>query len=130
MTQSPPIPPSERSGLEPELGGILRGRERRSGYEPELGGAVRQTGVYVDEIDCIGCGHCAHVARNTFFLEEDYGKARVMNQQGDPEEIVEEAIQTCPVDCIHRVGYKELRQLEQQRKFQVMPKPGVPQSFK
>ncbi|MGK7906282.1 MAG: ferredoxin [Synechococcus sp.] len=121
---------SERSGLEPELGGVLRRQHQRTGLEPELGGVGRQTGVYVDEIDCIGCGHCAYVARNTFFLEDDRGKARVMNQQGDLEQIVEEAIQTCPVDCIHRVSYKELRQLEKQRKFQVMPKAGVPHSFK
>ncbi|MEL7085140.1 MAG: ferredoxin [Cyanobacteria bacterium J06597_1] len=125
-----PAPMDERTGLEPELGGVLRGRQQRSGYEPELGGLGRQTGVYVEETDCIGCGHCAYVARNTFFLEEDYGKARVMSQKGDPDPIVEEAIQTCPVDCIHRVPYKELRQLEKRRKLQVMPKPGVPPSFR
>ncbi|MGK7912561.1 MAG: ferredoxin [Synechococcus sp.] len=134
MTQassnSTPAPMNERTGLEPELGGILRGCQQRSGLEPELGGLGRQMGVYVEETDCIGCGHCAYVARNTFFLEEDYGKARVMNQQGDPNSIVDEAIQTCPVDCIHKIPYKELRQLEKQRKFQVMPKPGVPPSFR
>lgn len=117
---------TERTGLEPELGGLLRDRERRSGLEPELGGTIRQTGVYVDEVDCIGCGHCAYVARNTFFLEEDYGKSRVMKQNGDPEPLIDEAIQTCPVDCIHWVGYKELRQLEKQRCVQVMPKIGAP----
>ena len=120
----------QRTGLEPELGGVLRGSERRSGLEPELGGTSRQEGVYVDELDCIGCGHCAYVARNTFFLEETYGKARVLKQEGDPDAVIEEAIQTCPVDCIHRVDYKTLRQLERQRRFQVMPKAGVPQSFK
>ena len=121
---------TQRTGLEPELGGLLRGNEQRSGLEPELGGSSRQEGVYVDEVDCIGCGHCAYTARNTFFLEERYGKARVIRQAGDPEPLIEEAIQTCPVDCIHRVDYKTLRQLEKQRRFQVMPKAGIPQSFK
>ncbi|WP_017327194.1 ferredoxin [Synechococcus sp. PCC 7336] len=131
MTLSPiEREPSQRTGLEPELGGLLRDRERRSGLEPELGGTIRQTGVYVDEVECIGCGHCAYVARNTFFLEEDYGKSRVMKQNGDPEPLVDEAIQTCPVDCIHRVGYKELQQLEKQRRFQVMPKIGAPPTAK
>ena len=47
------IPPDEqenRSGFEPELGGILRSDSQRSGLEPELGGVFRQKGVYVDEI--------------------------------------------------------------------------------
>ena len=46
---------SDRSGLEPELGGFLRDAPDRSGLEPELGGVLRQKGVYVDEITCIGC---------------------------------------------------------------------------
>ena len=37
--------------------------------------------TYVDEDTCIGCTNCAHVARNTFFMEESLaGKARVFNQ--------------------------------------------------
>ncbi len=54
------------SGYEPELGGEWRDAPERTGFEPELGGEVRQKGVYVDEVTCIGCKHCAHVARNTF----------------------------------------------------------------
>lgn len=123
-------PPDEqedhRSGLEPELGGFLRESPERSGFEPELGGVVRQKGVYVDEITCIGCKHCAHVARNTFYIEPDYGRSRVIRQDGDSEEIIEEAIQTCPVDCIHWVDYTELNKLEQERQYQVIPVVGYP----
>lgn len=118
----------QRTGLEPELGGLWRRQAQRSGYEPELGGSLRQKAVYVDEIACIGCGHCTYVARNTFFLEDDYGKARVMQQQGDPFAIIQEAIETCPVDCIHWVKYSELRQKEAKRRSQVMPKAGIPGS--
>ncbi|GAP96437.1 ferredoxin [Leptolyngbya sp. NIES-2104] len=117
---------SERSGLEPELGGFLREAEGRSGLEPELGGAFRQRGVYVDEITCIGCRHCAHVARNTFYIEPDYGRSRVIRQDGDSEELIQEAIETCPVDCIHWVNYAELKQLEEERKYQVIPVAGFP----
>lgn len=116
----------ERSGLEPELGGFLRETEGRSGFEPELGGAFRQKGVYVDEITCIGCKHCAHVARNTFYIEPDYGRSRVIRQDGDSEELIQEAIDTCPVDCIHWVDYTELKKLEEERKFQVIPVAGFP----
>ncbi len=116
----------ERSGFEPELGGALRNGVERSGFEPELGGALRQKGVYVDEITCIGCKHCAHVARNTFYIEPDYGRSRAIRQDGDPEDIIQEAIDTCPVDCIHWVDYTELRNLEEERKYQVIPVVGFP----
>ncbi|MEM6447400.1 MAG: ferredoxin, partial [Cyanobacteria bacterium P01_D01_bin.123] len=79
-------------------------------------------------LTCIGCSHCVYVARNTFFLEEEYGMARVMQQDGDPESVIQEAIDTCPVDCIHWVDYTDLRELERQRRFQVMPKAGAPNS--
>ena len=116
----------ERSGLEPELGGNLRSEVERSGLEPELGGFLRQKGVYVDEITCIGCKHCAHVARNTFYIEPDYGRSRVMRQDGDPEEVIQEAIDTCPVDCIHWVDYTEVKKLEAERLYQVIPVIGYP----
>lgn len=110
-----------RTGFEPELGGILRDTPERTGFEPELGGILRQKGVYVDEITCIGCKHCAHVARNTFYIEPDYGRSRVIRQDGDSEELIQEAIDTCPVDCIHWVDYTELKQLEDDRQYQVIP---------
>ncbi|WP_228021723.1 ferredoxin [Vasconcelosia minhoensis] len=116
----------KRTGLEPELGSQLREGEARSGLEPELGGNLRQQGIYVDELTCIGCKHCAHVARNTFYIEPDYGRARVVRQNGDSEALVQEAIDTCPVDCIHWVDYTELRQLEAERQYQVIPVVGFP----
>jgi ferredoxin len=117
---------NERSGLEPELGGLLRDEPERSGFEPELGGFFRQKGVYVDEITCIGCKYCAHVAHNTFYIEPDYGRSRVVRQDGDSEEVIQEAIDTCPVNCIQWVDYTELKQLEEDRKFQVIPIAGYP----
>lgn len=114
------------SGFEPELGGQLRDAPERTGLEPELGGVVRQKGVYVDEVTCIGCLHCAHVARNTFYIEPDHGRSRVIRQDGDSEEVIQEAIDTCPVDCIHWVDYTELRKLEEERKYQVIPVAGFP----
>jgi ferredoxin len=130
-----PAPPTDpngqvcspmQSGLEPELGGVLRGAADRSGLEPELGGILRQKAVYVDELTCIGCKHCAHVARNTFYIEPDYGRSRVIRQDGDADELIQEAIETCPVDCIHWVNFVELKRLEEERKDQVMPVPGFP----
>ena len=48
--------------------------------------------VYVDEHSCIGCTYCSQVARSTFFMEDDHGRARVYNQGGDTNDLVLEAI--------------------------------------
>ena len=97
----------------------------RSGFEPELGGELRQNAVFVDETVCIGCGHCAHTASSTFFLEENYGRARVIAQDGDEEDLVQEAIDTCPVDCIAWVNYNDLNKLEEARKHQIIQNLGI-----
>ncbi len=97
----------------------------RSGCEPELGGELRQNAIFVDETACIGCGHCVYTARSTFFLEEDYGRARVVAQDGDEEDLVQEAIDTCPVDCIAWVNYDELNELEEARKHQTIQNLGI-----
>jgi ferredoxin len=117
---------SEPTGFEPELGGGFREASERTGFEPELGGMVRQKGVYVDELTCIGCKHCAHVARNTFYIEPDYGRSRVIRQDGDVEDTIQEAIDTCPVDCIHWLDYSDLKRQEEERKYQVIPIAGFP----
>lgn len=119
-------PETSPSGLEPELGGDLRNAADRTGFEPELGGVLRQKGVYVDELTCIGCRHCAHVARNTFYIEPEYGRARAIRQDGDSDDVIQEAMDTCPVDCIHWVDYTELKQLEKERQDQVIPIAGFP----
>jgi ferredoxin len=117
----------DRSGLEPELGGIFRDLPERSGFEPELGGQLRQKGVYVDEVTCIGCKHCAHVAPNTFYIEPEYGRSRVYHQDGHEEGILQEAIDTCPVNCIHWVDYTKINDLEELRKLQQIKPLGFPQ---
>lgn len=123
-----PSTAAEQTGYEPELGGHLRDSPDRTGFEPELGGQLRQKGVYVDEVTCIGCKHCAHVARNTFYIEPEHGRSRAIRQDGDPEDIIQEAIDTCPVDCIHWVDYSELHELEEERRYQVVKSLGFPVS--
>ena len=83
-----------------------------SGFEPVLGGELREKAVWVDESACIGCQYCVHVATNTFFVDEDYGRARVIRQNGDNLEVVQEAMDTCPVDCMHWVDFEDLERLE------------------
>ena len=83
-----------------------------SGFEPVLGGELREKAVWIDESACIGCQYCVHVATNTFFVDENYGRARVIRQNGDTLEVVQEAMDTCPVDCMHWVDFEDLDRLE------------------
>ena len=34
--------------------------------------------LYVDELDCIGCTYCASIARNSFMMEPEAGRARLL----------------------------------------------------
>ena len=88
--------------------------------DTETGEPLAARFVYVDEQSCIGCTYCSTTARNTFFMEDDYGRARVFNQQGDSDDLVLEAIDTCPVNCIHYVSYEDLQILEGERSTQVI----------
>ena len=83
-----------------------------SGFEPVLGGELREKAVWVDESACIGCQYCVHVATNTFIVDEDLGRARVIRQNGDNLEVVQEAMDTCPVDCMHWVDFEDLDRLD------------------
>lgn len=71
--------------------------------------------VYVDEQTCIGCTLCATTAPNTFMIEKEYGRARVMRQGFDDFDTVEKAMATCPVNCIELVGWEDLVALEMER---------------
>ena len=84
-----------------------------SGRDPVLGGKLREKAVWVDERKCIGCTYCSSVATNTFAMEPGQGRARAFRQDGDSEELIQEAIDTCPVDCIDWVSFEDLVKLEE-----------------
>ncbi|MFM8526182.1 MAG: ferredoxin [Cyanobacteriota bacterium] len=98
----------------------------RTGSEPLLGGALRQKAVWVDEAVCIGCRYCAHVAANTFLVESRWGRSRAIRQDGDSTDRIQEAIDTCPVDCIHWVAYEDLPVLEARLQEQELHPLGLP----
>ena len=55
---------------------------------------------YVDQEECTGCGLCEETCPGVFQLNED-GVAEVYNPEGASEEEIQEAIDSCPVECIH-----------------------------
>jgi ferredoxin len=54
----------------------------------------------VDQEECISCGVCAEVCSEVFRLN-DRDVSEVYNPSGAPEEKIQEAIDSCPVQCIH-----------------------------
>lgn len=67
--------------------------------------------VFVDEFSCIGCKNCANVCPKVFGIEEDFGRARAYSQSGS-RELIQQAIDSCPVDCIHWTSAAQLSLLE------------------
>ena len=61
-----------------------------------------------------------------FLSSRNYGRARVVRQDGDIEDTIQEAIDTCPVNCIQWVDYTELKKLEAERQYQEIPMAGFP----
>ena len=57
--------------------------------------------VSIDEDECIGCGTCEEICPQVFRLDAKTEKAEVIQPQGGPENLIQEAIDNCPVDCIH-----------------------------
>ncbi len=63
-----------------------------------------QKRVYIDEEECIGCQSCTEICPEIFQMREDGEKAEVVSFEGCPEDLVQEAIDTCPVSCIQWEG--------------------------
>ena len=57
--------------------------------------------VHIDEEECIGCGTCEEICPEVLRLNTDTEKAEVIMPQGGPEDLIEEAIDSCPASCIY-----------------------------
>jgi ferredoxin len=56
---------------------------------------------YIAEDDCIACGACEEICPEVFTVNESLGFAQVMNPSGAPLAKIQEAVDACPVNCIH-----------------------------
>ena len=80
---------------------IARTDEPRSMLAPLIGKEKTMAKkVHIDEDECIGCGTCEKICPEVFKLDSDSGKAKVIKQEGGPEDLIDEAIESCPVSCI------------------------------
>ncbi|MGW8222878.1 MAG: ferredoxin, partial [Syntrophobacteria bacterium] len=48
-----------------------------------------------------GCGTCEGICPEVFRLNEKTGTSEVIKPEGGPEDLIEEAIDSCPVEAIH-----------------------------
>ncbi len=55
---------------------------------------------YVDAKECTGCEACVVSVPKVFRMTVD-GVAEVFDPQGDKKESIQEAMDGCPVSCIH-----------------------------
>lgn len=57
--------------------------------------------VYIDTEECIGCQSCVELCPDVFGFDDEAGKAFVITTEGGSEQCIDEAIGTCPSECIH-----------------------------
>ena len=58
--------------------------------------------VSIDQDECIGCETCVELCPAVFRFNDGTGKAEVIDGADGDAECVDEAIASCPVNCISR----------------------------
>ncbi len=56
--------------------------------------------VVLDQEECIGCESCVEICPEVFAFDPDTEKAYVIKAEGGPEDDIQEAMDSCPVECI------------------------------
>jgi ferredoxin len=56
--------------------------------------------VVIDQDECTGCESCVELCPEVFGLDESAEVAYVIQEEGGPEEKIQEAIDSCPAECI------------------------------
>lgn len=57
--------------------------------------------VFIEVEECIGCESCVELCPDVFGMDEEGEKAFVISAEDGSEECIDEAIETCPVECIY-----------------------------
>jgi len=57
--------------------------------------------LVIDADECTGCETCVELCPEVFEFDEETETARVILPEGGPEDCIEEAIDSCPAECIY-----------------------------
>ncbi|MGL1931106.1 MAG: ferredoxin [Desulfotalea sp.] len=58
--------------------------------------------IVIDEDECIGCEACVEICDTVFTFDDDTEKATVIEHADANEDCVDEAIASCPGECISK----------------------------
>ena len=56
--------------------------------------------IIIDQDECIGCEACVELCPSAFEFDDDAEKAAVLEGANPDDECVDEAIASCPTECI------------------------------
>jgi ferredoxin len=56
--------------------------------------------VMIEEEACVFCGTCAEICPEVFALNETKQKSEVIQPEGGPTDMIQEAIDSCPAAAI------------------------------
>ncbi len=56
--------------------------------------------IVIDQDECIGCEACVEICPSAFTFDDDEGIASVIEGADAGEDCVDEAIASCPAECI------------------------------
>jgi ferredoxin len=57
--------------------------------------------VIIDQEECIGCESCVEICPEVFGFDESEEKAYIIDSSAASEDKIQEAIDSCPVECIY-----------------------------
>jgi ferredoxin len=56
--------------------------------------------VTINQEECVGCQSCVELCPDVFEFDEDAEKANVKDSYDGGQECIQEAIDSCPTECI------------------------------
>jgi ferredoxin len=63
-------------------------------------GKIMAKRVVIDADECVGCQTCVELCPDVFTFNDASEKAEVVKEEGGLEDCIEEAMSSCPVECI------------------------------
>jgi ferredoxin len=87
-------------GLPPAMLGITIAPVQHVRTDLQTGGIAMAKRVVIDSEECVGCQTCVELCPDVFSFNDASEKAEVIKEEGGPEDCIEEAMSSCPVECI------------------------------